>query len=402
MLFLGFFNVYSLRVNLSVAIVAMTNGVHNDNGSPPEFNWNSKEQGLILSSFFYGYVLTQFLGGILADKLGGRRLFGGGIFCTAVLTLATPFAAQLGLGVFVAVRIIEGICEGVTYPSLHAIWANWAPPLERSRLNAFAFAGSYIGTVTMMPICGFLSEEFGWRSVFYVTGGIGCLWYLLWMVVVKESPSVDPHISKAEKKYIMNSLGHSGETTKSKPAVPWRSIFTSSAVWAIAAANFSENWGFYTLLTQLPTFLKDTLDLKLDSSGFISGLPYLVMALMLIPSGYLADWTQKRGYLTTTQVRRYFNCGGFIAQTSFMMLAAYLAHPVCSIISLVTAVGLGAFSISGYAVNHLDIAPQYAGILMGISNTFGTVPGIVSPLITGFIVQSGVSDLEFSCSCVNF
>lgn len=389
MLFLGFFNVFSLRVNLSVAIVAMTHGVHTTEGAIPEFDWNSKEQGIVLSSFFYGYILTQVIGGILADKFGGRRLFGGGIFCTAIMTLVSPFAARSGLGVFVAVRVLEGICEGVTYPSLHAIWAKWAPPLERSRLNSFAFAGSYIGTVTMLPICGYIAEQFGWQYVFYVTGCIGCLWFLLWLAVVKESPDVDPHITEEEKKYIMESLGHTSDS-KPKDPIPWRSIFTSSAVWAIAAANFSENWGFYTLLTQLPTFLKDTLDLKLEGNGLISGLPYLTMAIMLIPSGYLADWSQKRGYLTTTQVRRYFNCGGFLAQTAFMMLAAYLAHPIYSIISLVTAVGLGAFSISGYAVNHLDIAPQYAGILMGISNTFGTMPGIISPLITGFIVQSGV------------
>lgn len=244
----------------------------------------------------------------------------------------------------------------------------------------------------MMPICGYLAEEYGWRMVFYVTGSIGVLWYISWLLIVKESPFVDPHISQEEKRYILESLGHTDTTQPMKRApIPWKSILTSSAVWAIAAANFSENWGFYTLLTQLPTFLKDTLDLKLNGSGFISGLPYFAMALMLIPSGYLADWTQKKGYLTTTQVRRYFNCGGFLSQTTFMMLAAYLAHPIYSIISLVVAVGLGAFSISGYAVNHLDIAPQYAGLLMGISNTFGTIPGIVSPLITGFIVQNRVS-----------
>lgn len=134
------------------------------------------------------------------------------------------------------------------------------------------------------------------------------------------------------------------------------------------------------------------------------------MAIMLIPSGFLADFCQVKGYLTTTQVRRYFNCGGFVSQTVFMLLAAYLAHPLYSIMALVAAVGLGAFSISGFAVNHLDIAPQFSSILMGISNTAGktykftgfrkvvthkffftgTVPGILSPIVTGFIVQHKV------------
>lgn len=117
------------------------------------------------------------------------------------------------------------------------------------------------------------------------------------------------------------------------------------------------------------------------------------MGILLGVSGYLADWTQVKGYLTTTQVRRYFNCGAFLAQTVFMMLAAYLLEPTISVVCITIAVGLGAFAWSGFAVNHLDVAPQYASILMGISNTFATIPGIVSPLLTGFIVTTPVSFL---------
>lgn len=112
------------------------------------------------------------------------------------------------------------------------------------------------------------------------------------------------------------------------------------------------------------------------------------MGILLGVSGYLADWAQIKGYLTTSQVRRYFNCGAFLAQTLFMMLAAYLLHPIGSVICIVIAVGLGAFAWSGFAVNHLDVAPNHASVLMGISNTFATIPGILSPLITGFIVQT--------------
>lgn len=72
MLFLGFFNVYSLRVNVSIAIVAMINGYKGKTGQG--FDWNSKQQGLALSSFFYGYICTQFIGGVCANKIGGRRV----------------------------------------------------------------------------------------------------------------------------------------------------------------------------------------------------------------------------------------------------------------------------------------------------------------------------------------
>lgn len=79
MAFFGFFNVYALRVNLSVAIIAMTEvkNVTLENGTiveQQEFEWSSTQQGIILSSFFYGYILTQFAGGLLANKLGGHRV----------------------------------------------------------------------------------------------------------------------------------------------------------------------------------------------------------------------------------------------------------------------------------------------------------------------------------------
>lgn len=140
--------------------------------------------------------------------------------------------------------------------------------------------------------------------------------------------------------------------------------------------------------------VSDTLNFNLASSGFLSAIPYVAMSILVFVSSFLADWFQVNLYLTTTQVRRYFNCYSFIGQAVFMLLAAFLLDPTYSVVLLTIAVGVGAFSLSGFTVNHLDIAPQYASILMGISNTFGTIPGIVSPLLTGFIVTTPVRSLK--------
>uniref|UniRef100_A0A1L8DE27 Sialin n=2 Tax=Nyssomyia neivai TaxID=330878 RepID=A0A1L8DE27_9DIPT len=388
MAFLGFINVYALRVNLSVAIVAMTEvkNVTLENGTvveKAEFDWNSKEEGLVLSSFFYGYIWTQVIGGIIASKIGGHYVFGLGIGVTAVLTLITPLAAKLNIYVLVAVRVIEGLFEGVTFPCIHAIFSRWAPMYERSRMASFSFAGSYVGTVIALPLSGLLAVHWGWESVFYFFGVLGCIWCIAWLIIIKASPEKDPYISRAEKEYILSSIG---SNEKRQIRHPWKAIVTSPAVWAIVASHFAENWGFYTLMTQLPTFLKDTLGFDLGQSGFLSGVPYLTMSCLLAVGGYLADWTQVKGYLTTGQVRRYFNCGAFLCQTIFMMLAAYLLHPAWSVVCITFAVGLGAFAICGYMVNPLDLAPNHASVIFGCSNTIATIPGIVSPLLTGFIV----------------
>ncbi|KAF5296599.1 hypothetical protein FQR65_LT19804 [Abscondita terminalis] len=178
--FFGIFNAYALRVNLSIAIVAMTANktITLENGTTTygqEFNWDSKVQGYILSSFFYGYLLTQIAGGWIATRLGGKRVFGIGVAATAAFTIITPFAAKQSFYLLLAFRVVEGIFEGVTYPCLHAVWSQWAPPLERSRLATIAFAGSYVGTVISMPVCAFLADAFGWETIFYVFGVLALL-----------------------------------------------------------------------------------------------------------------------------------------------------------------------------------------------------------------------------------
>ena len=118
------------RVNLSVAIVAMTENrnvtITNSTGTYETqeryFDWDSKQKGLVLSSFFYGYITTQFIGGLVSSKIGGNLIFGIGIGMTAILTLVTPLAAKTSVNVLVAVRIIEGVFEGVTFPCIHAVW----------------------------------------------------------------------------------------------------------------------------------------------------------------------------------------------------------------------------------------------------------------------------------------
>lgn len=146
----------------------------------------------------------------------------------------------------------------------------------------------------------------------------------------------------------------------------------SPPVWAIVAAHFSENWGFYTMLTQLPTFMSgeclkkqghlklsnccfflpiyfsDVLNFKLEKTGFLSAVPYLAMAIVLQFSGHLADYLRAKNILSTTIVRKLFNCGAFLCQTIFMTLAAFVGTSTGAVVCLTIAVGLGGFAWSGF------------------------------------------------------
>ena len=96
--------------------------------SSNQFDWTDEQQGIVLGSFFYGYITTQVLGGYLADRFGAKILFGGGVACTSILTILTEPIANLGFGWMVALRVLEGVGEGVTYPAISSFWGKWAPP----------------------------------------------------------------------------------------------------------------------------------------------------------------------------------------------------------------------------------------------------------------------------------
>ncbi|KAL3889635.1 hypothetical protein ACJMK2_001971 [Sinanodonta woodiana] len=408
MAFLGFFNVYCLRVNLSVALVDMVvnsnsssasnnsdecPGSLNDNSTSSksgEFSWDESTQGIILGAFFYGYIVTQIPGGWLAERFGGKKLFGFGVLVTAVLTLLTPVAARLSLGTLIAVRVLEGIGEGVTFPAMHAMWGKWAPLWERSKLTAFTYAGSQLGTVFAEPISGLLcNSEFlgGWPSVFYVFGVLGCLWFIAWYLLVHDTPADHPRISLEERAYIEESVG-----VKRKLHTPWKEILMTPAVWAINIAHFSNNWGFYTMLTCLPSYMKNVLKFNIQTNGLLSALPYFACWLAQNISGQTADFLRSRSLLKTVTVRKTLNTFGLVGTAVILFCLQFAGCDHVSLLVMLTmSLGVLGFTMGGFQVNHIDLSPNFAGVLMGMSNSMATIPGFVAPQIVGILTNHNQS-----------
>lgn len=406
--FLGFANVYAMRVNLSVAIVAMINNtaiatnVTWDNDTCPDltpipanttvtpqdgpFAWDPEEQGLVLGAFFYGYVLTQIPGGRLAEIWGGKWLFGVGVLITSIFTILTPLAASWGAGAFAAVRVLEGLGEGVTFPAMHAMLSKWAPPNERSSLSAWTYSGATLGTVVSMPASGYMCEIYGWESVFYVFGAIGVIWFIFWILLVYDSPSSHPTISRAEREYISKCIG-AGQS-QDVPPVPWRHVFTSGPVWALILTHIAQNWGFYTLLTELPTYMKNILHFDIKSNSATSSLPYILAFVIAFVFNPIADYILDREIMSRSTTRKLFNSLGFCLPAVFLILAGYSGCDVDSTVAfLALAGGTNALHYSGLMSTHLDMSPNFAGTLLGITNGFANIMGFVAPAFTGYIIN---------------
>uniref|UniRef100_A0A8C3JDM9 Solute carrier family 17 member 8 n=1 Tax=Calidris pygmaea TaxID=425635 RepID=A0A8C3JDM9_9CHAR len=386
---LGFCISFGIRCNLGVAIVEMVNNnTVYVNGKPElqkaQFNWDPETVGLIHGSFFWGYIVTQIPGGFISNKLAANRVFGAAIFLTSTLNMFIPSAARVHYGCVMFVRILQGLVEGVTYPACHGMWSKWAPPLERSRLATTSFCGSYAGAVVAMPLAGVLVQYIGWSSVFYIYGMFGIVWYMFWLLHAYESPAAHPTITNEERIYIETSIG---EGASLKFSTPWKRFFTSMPVYAIIVANFCRSWTFYLLLISQPAYFEEVFGFAISKVGLLSAVPHMVMTIIVPIGGQLADFLRSRKILTTTAVRKVMNCGGFGMEATLLLVVGYSHTKGVAISFLVLAVGFSGFAISGFNVNHLDIAPRYASILMGISNGVGTLSGMVCPLIVGAMTK---------------
>ncbi|XP_014391262.1 PREDICTED: sialin isoform X3 [Myotis brandtii] len=371
--FFGFFVLYALRVNLSVALVDMV-----DSNTTLANNRTSKECAEHSASIkvIHNHTIP---GGYVASKVGGKLLLGFGILGTAVFTLFTPIAADIGVGALIALRALEGLGEGVTFPAMHAMWSSWAPPLERSKLLTISYAGAQLGTVISLPLSGIICVYMDWTYVFYLFGIVGIIWFVLWIWLVGNTPETHKTISHQEKEYILSSLKNQLSSQKS---VPWIPMLKSLPLWAIVVAHFSYNWTFYTLLTLLPTYMKEILRFNVQENGILSAVPYFGCWLCMIMSGQAADHLRAKWNFSTVCVRKFFSLIGMIGPAVFLVAAGFIGCDYSLAVAFLTiSTTLGGFCSSGFSINHLDIAPSYAGILLGITNAFATIPGMIGPVI---------------------
>ncbi|XP_022911273.1 putative inorganic phosphate cotransporter [Onthophagus taurus] len=407
--FLAIVNAYTMRISLSVAITAMvvprntTNVTDTDTCPYPDdhqtgdgpitnsdnlYDWDSETQGVILSAFYWGYVITHMPGGILAEKFGGKYSLGLGILSTAIFTLLTPIVVQHGgYQWLIALRVLEGLGEGTTYPALNAMLGKWVPVHERAKIGTLVYAGGQIGTVVGNALSGYLIEATGdWSSVFYVFGALGLLWFVIWTLICYSSPDTHPFISDEEKSYLRKELAES--TSSKSKKIPWRAILTSVPLWALVAAQIGHDWGFFTMVTDLPIYMSDVLHFTVSKNGIYSSVPYICMWIVSMGSGWLCDWLIVKNYMTVTFARKFFTTVASIGPGIFMVAASYAGCDDVLVIALFTiSMGFMGTFYCGMKVNALDLSPNYSGTLMAIINGLGAITGIITPYLVGALTS---------------
>lgn len=350
---------YIDRTNISVAALPMQE----------QFGWNETTKGYVLSSFFVGYLLLMAASGALANKYGGRIVLGIAVLWWSLFTALTPPAAMMGFGALITARIALGLGEAAVFPASINMVGRWVPKESRTRAVAFLTSGLSIGTMISLPMTGWMVKDFGWPVPFYVFGAVGIVWAAFWFGKTSGGRSADV----PEEPGVARSI-------------PWGKLLSTKAVWAIIINHFCSNWALYVLLAWLPSYFKKTFDVSLANAGWLSAAPWLAYFIMGNAGGWFADKLMVAGK-SPTFVRKLMQCTACAGTGTWLLLLQMAPNATVAMILMCCAAGTMSLCLAGFAANPFDVAPRYADVVWGISNTGGTMPGIIGVAVTGKLID---------------
>ncbi|XP_046991856.1 putative inorganic phosphate cotransporter [Schistocerca americana] len=381
--------IFILRTDMSMGVVVMANNT-GSNPNIKDYGWSQSETSTILSAFFWGYVVTLAPAGWAADRFNSKNLLSASLILSGILTMLTEVAADTGGVVLVcAFRVVMGISQGFVYPCTHSLLAKWIPPKENAVLGTAVYSGDQLGTVIGMMTSGALAQStVGWPFIFYFFGGLSILWGVILFWFGGNTPSEHKHISRAELTYIEESCKDVSHEQKKFPT-PWVSIFTSLPVFALIVVTMTQNWGMDTLFTELPTYFSNFLGFDIASNGLLSALPYIANIVLSVACSWIVNSVEKKQVLSRGALRKVINSIGHWFPAAALVALSFIPveDPTAAVILLTAAIGFNGLTVMGMMMNIIDIAPNFSGLMMGVTDCIGTLTSIAAPLYVGAIVK---------------
>lgn len=362
------------RIAISIAIIPMAA----DNG------WSPTVQGAVMSAFFLGYVTLQIPAGYLSDRYGGKWVLGLGVLFWSLFTILTPAAAALSLTMLLGCRFLMGVAEAVTWPSIYSLYSRWIHPDRRASAVGLMNSGIAGGSVIALICTPWLISVWSWQGAFYLYGVLGVAWFLVWARRGQSSPDTVASWHEAPEHATAQDTEAASATRYPKLTVA--GMLRSRAVWAIAVAHIAINWSLYLVLSWFPTFVNREMGADLQLAGLLALAPTTMSLIMAPLAGRLFDGLITRG-MNRLAVRRVLQSLAFAGIAAAMLLLTVGDSLIFSVTIITVSNALTALSVGGFATNHLDIAPNQSGLLMGVTNTLAALASSASVFVSGWILD---------------
>ena len=378
---------YASRATLSIAGPAASK----------QLGFNAVQLGYLFSAFAWTYVIAQIPGGWLMDRFGSKRVYAVSILTWSVFTFMQGFAgavpATMALVFFFALRLLLGLAEAPAFPANGRIVAAWFPTAERGTASAVFNSSQYFATFLFAPLSGWITHEFGWTWVFFVTGGLGIMLSAVWMKTVY-SPHQHPRANAAELNFIEQG-GALVNMEKPVAATADANTFTQRNAVAQLLGNrmlLGVYLGQYCITaittffaTWFPVYLVQERHMSILKAGFTASVPALCGFAGGILGGIFSDGMLKKGYSLSLSRKVPIVAGMLLAMTIIICNYVSAEWQVVMFMSLAfLGKGIGAL---GWAVVSDTSPKQIAGLSGGLFNMFGNTAAITTPLMIGYIVK---------------
>jgi MFS family permease len=362
-----------------------------------DLGFSDKEMGLVFAAFIIGYLLLEVPGGWMGDRWGSRRVLAGIVLAWSLFTALTgcvwPFVLDSGLHLgagssaiplvfssltaMLSIRFLFGLGEAGAFPNVTRVIRDWFPLDERASALGWVWTFARLGGALAPIVLSFLTLMLGWRQAFWMLGLSGVAWAVVFYRRFRDRPEDDPRCNEAELALIRHGSAHA-EGGHAWPS--WRVLAGSLTVWAVCAASFFINLGWYFYVTWQPKYWQEVHDIGYADSSWLTGAPFVCGAVGTLLGGRWSDRMLRRGLS-----RRW--------SRSLVGISGYLLAGLCILATGFTTRAWQAETLLclGFLVNDLtvpiiwavctDVGGRSAGALSGLMNMVGGIGAVISPIL---------------------
>ena len=330
-----------------------------------ELGLSATQLGMLLSAFFWTYVVAMVGAGWLAERLGARRVLAVGVTIWSVATLLTGFAGSLAA--LLLLRLLLGLGESTAFPSSSKILAAEVPVRDLGLANGVFSFGYLVGPAVGTLLGGVIMARFGWRASFVLFGCLSLLWLWPWLRLPRPVATTAP--------------------TQQERGPTFGAILRQRGLWGASLGHFASNYSFYFILAWLPVYLVKVRGFSLTTMAGIAGGAYLINAISALATGWAQDRWCKSG---RSPDLIYKGLMGATHVAAIGCIAGMALLPVAGSIACLFAYEFvcGIQSPGVYAIPQIIAGPSATGRWVGVQNTCGNMAGIIAPALTGWLVDT--------------
>ncbi|WP_185732451.1 MFS transporter [Burkholderia sp. Bp8963] len=338
---------------------------------------DAAQMGIVFSTFFVGYALFNFIGGIASDRLGPKLVYVLAVGLWSIFCGMT--ALTIGFVSLLIVRLLFGMAEGPLCSAANKMVNNWLPRDAAATAMGLLSAGSPLGGAIAGPIVGLLATQFGWRPAFWIVCAIGLAWVVVWMIGTSDRPATPVNVAPT-------GTPRSADGAPA-PALTLSHYIRQPRILATAVAFFSYNYVLFFFLSWFPSYLVRAHHLNIKEMSVATVVPWLVGTVGLACGGAISD-------------ALYRLTGNLLLSRRIVLVTCLLGAGACVAVAGTVQSTQGAVALMSVSLFFLYVTgaiywaivqdvvhPERVGGVSGFLHCMGSLSGVVGPAVTGLIVE---------------